>query len=172
MESCAFSHTDECLRIEANSEHQLKIYTIDEDDFESEFVPPQENRYNQLLQVKFGLNADTFSAIRRDSVPNWKITKVVFYNSAFSIRHENIYDKPVLKYSAANAYSGFRAEQILTETIPFDNIMNGAAEKTIKIDLVCRDMRTEASWIIDISKDKIIFSTPAEMSFERPRTHL
>ena len=103
-------------------------------------------------------------------MPSWKITKIIFYSSAFSVRHETVFDKPVMKYSNINTLHGIHAEQALTETIPFDNITQG--DITLKIDMVDEDKRIEASWIVSILKDKVVFDTPAEMTFERPRTHL
>ena len=170
MEPYEFSPNDILHRIVAGPGCYLELYTVDSNDEYLPFIPPYENRYNQILLLRFGLNQETFEKIRNDQLASWKITAVTFYNAAFSIRHEVVYDKPVLKQPGVRTFHGVRAEQAYTETIPYDNITPN--DFTLKIDMIGGHEQAETSWILSAFRDKLVFSTPANMIFDCARVHL
>lgn len=170
MEPHAFSHNDEQYRITAEPGHYLKLYSVNPDKTFPDFVPPMENCYDQILRVKFGLDQSAFQKLRNDQLSSWKITEVIFYDAALSIRHENVFNKPILKDPGVRTRHGVRAEQIFTETIPYYNI--SATDFAIKIKLITPSGETKASWRTTIDKKKVTILTPGQMNYEIARQPL
>ncbi|MBR3594851.1 hypothetical protein IKL45_01255 [Candidatus Saccharibacteria bacterium] len=171
MESHAFSHNDEQYRITAEPGHYLELFFMNPDKTLSDFIPPQENSYDQILRVKFGLDQNTFQKLRNNRLPSWKISEVIFYGAAMAIRHEHIYDKPILTDPGVRPRHGVRVEQIFTETIPYDNI--STTDFTLKVKLVvAATTQARAGWTIPITKDKVFITPPGGMGYELQRIRL
>lgn len=169
MEYHVFSHNDEQYRITAEPGEYLRLYDPLRD-HPSFFIPPSENRYDQILRIKFGLGQDSFEQLRRDQFPSWKITEVIFYGPALSIRHTTVFDKPIAKAEGIRLYHGVRAEQSFIETIPYENI--SAGNFSLKLKLLNAKDEARAKWSASIGKDKITITTPGNMQYEITRTRL
>ncbi|MBR3319912.1 hypothetical protein IKG20_01250 [Candidatus Saccharibacteria bacterium] len=147
---------------------RLAIFVIDPDGDPVGFIPPSENRYDQILRVKFGLNQDSFEALRRDKLSSWKITEVILYPEAISIRHENAYEKPVLDLGGTRIHHGVRAEQAFTETIPYENITDN--KTVLSIQLVDDKNEVKKEWITTVSKGMAtVTKIPDNASFKTKR---
>ena len=171
MEAFAFSHNDEQYRITARPGEYLKLYSIDNDDDLIDFIPPPENRYDQILRVKFGLGQDTFQKIRHDQFPSWRITEIIFYGAALSVCHTCVFDKPIMKQSGSRPFHGVHAEQVYTETIPYENISPGDSSFSVKVfNTADNELRDDVT--VSVFKNDVVIVPPNNMEYHVTRVYL
>ena len=151
----------EYLLWSCNTKAYFKLYIIDDNDQEKEFMPPRSSAaYDKIHATRFGLTTENYQRIRRDQTfQSWKISKVAILPAGLQIRHENVHDNPVKLYETGECLSGIRTEQVITETIPFELLTDASGRLCLEISSFDDSGNLEGTHVISVLPKEIIIDT-------------